>query len=75
MSGDTFRFRKMTRKLKKLMCDFNVPTDLRNVLPILEDSRGILYVPTVGARDGCMASGDSRRLLHVHVFRDDTECL
>lgn len=69
MSGDTFRYRKINRKLKKLLCDENVPTHLRDSLPILVDSEGILLVPMIGARDGCSPSKDSKRLLHVHIFK------
>ena len=51
--GDTFAFRGMDRKLKKLLCDAKIPD--RDRLPVFCDDDGILFVPGVGARDGAAA--------------------
>ncbi len=42
----------MHKKVKKLLCDKKVPLSIRNILPILCDSDGIVWIPGVALRDG-----------------------
>lgn len=43
--GDTFAYKGKRRKLKKLMCDENIPQRLRDRLPLICSGEEILYVP------------------------------
>lgn len=51
-AGDRFLWRGHHRKVKKLFCDLGVPVTLRDRLPLLCDSEGILWIPGIGVRDG-----------------------
>ena len=50
--GDSYRFGNMTRKLKKVFNDRDVPVSKRDRVPIFCDSHGILWVPGLPVRDG-----------------------
>ena len=67
-NGDTVRKGKMTKKLKKLLCDADVPVYLRDRLPILEDGDGIVYVPFIGARDGCSVTKETEKIINLHIY-------
>ena len=49
--GDAYRYGGITRKLKKLFNDKKIPTSERNKLPIICDSKGIVWVMGFGVRD------------------------
>lgn len=52
-SGDVLRCHGMTKKLKKIICDKDIPLCLRDRLPLLCLSDGTpLWYPGVGFRDG-----------------------
>ena len=50
--GDSYVYGKMTRKLKKIFNDKNIPPRERSKIPIICDGSGILWVPGFPARDG-----------------------
>lgn len=50
--GDTISHGKMTKKLKKLLCERKIPSHLRDRVPIICDSRGIVAIAGVAVRDG-----------------------
>ena len=56
--GDAYRYGKMTRKLKKLFNDKNIPIAERERIPIFCDASGILWVPGFGVRDDGVKSTD-----------------
>lgn len=49
--GDSFVVRKINRNVKKCLINKKVPASLREVLPIIYDDAGILFVPFVGVAD------------------------
>ena len=63
--GDVIFSGGMHKKVKKLMCDRKIPLSLRDRLPILRDSRGIVWIPEVALRDGA-ADGDD--MMTVTLF-------
>lgn len=67
--GDTFRIRKVNRKLKKLLCDCKIPACERETLPVITDGEGIVCVPFVGLRDGCMETAETERKLNLHIYK------
>lgn len=50
-NGDSVFYGGMTHKLKKLFNDRKIPKSKRDLIPILCDERGVVYVPGFGARD------------------------
>ena len=56
-AGDKIFTCGMHKKLKKLMCDKNMPPRIRNCIPVFEDDRGVLLVPTLCVRDGSVGRG------------------
>ena len=71
LSGDKILLGRMNKKLKKLFCDKNVPVRLRNTLPVIEDEKGVLWVPMAGLRDGCRAGNDTQRAANIFVYERD----
>ncbi len=65
--GDVFFFRGMHRKLRKLYLEKNIPPRLREQMPLLCDSEGIVYAPWIGVRDGYRA-GDEPVAVTVTVL-------
>ena len=52
-AGDVIRSHGMTKKLKKLLCDKNIPLHLRDILPLVYLPDGTpLWYPAVAFRDG-----------------------
>lgn len=50
--GDSYKYSGMTHKLKKVFNDRNIPPMERNLIPVLCDSHGIVFVPGMSERDG-----------------------
>lgn len=50
-TGDGFVVRKMNRNIKKCFINKKVPASLRDLLPIIYDEAGIIYVPFIGVAD------------------------
>lgn len=69
--GDTIKKGKMTKKLKKLLCDADVPKRVRDTLPIAEDGEGILYVPYIGSRDGAKADKNTEEIINLMIFKKE----
>lgn len=66
LSGDTFFYKGMNRKLKKFLCDRGVPRRERDIMPLICDSEGILAVPYIGAKD-ISSYNKGNRVLHIIV--------
>jgi len=49
--GDTVYYGGMTHKVKKLFCDKKIPLSLRRTMPLLCDSKGVVWVPGLAVRD------------------------
>ena len=78
--GDTVRYGGMTHKLKKLFNDRKIPPSVRNLVPVVCDDRGVVFVPGFGVRDDgvcvsekkdvylslCIGKGDSLKSLRFH---------
>ncbi len=52
IDGDKMLQGKMTKKLKTIFCDKHIPSHHRDKIPLICDDNGILYIPTIAARDG-----------------------
>lgn len=62
--GDTLYLGGMTRKLRKLYNQKQIPARLRDRLPLLCDAEGVVWAPFVGARDG---AEDERSDLRIRI--------
>lgn len=49
--GDIIKHAKMTKKLKKLMCEKGIPSHKRDKIPLLCDASGIVAIPELAIRD------------------------
>ncbi len=50
-NGDTVFYGGMTRKVKKLFSDLKIPKSHRDLIPILCDDSGVVWIPGFGVRD------------------------
>ena len=50
----------MTRKLKKVFNDLDIPPSIRGRIPIICDAKGIVWVPGLGVRQDTEATRVSR---------------
>ena len=66
--GDRILMGGMRRSLKKLMCDKKIPLSLRDRLPVICDSDGILAVPFLGVRDGASLAPERTDALCLHFY-------
>lgn len=63
--GDSYVFGGMTRKLKKLFNDKDIPPNKRGLIPVICDEEGILWVPGFRVRDGGKSNPGKKLYLAV----------
>lgn len=70
-SGDTVRLKNKncTKTLKKLFCEYKIPTDEREVWPVLADDKGIVWIHKIGVADRCAADKNSLKIYKIAVER------
>ncbi len=66
--GDRIKIRGINKSVKKLLIDNKVPKEYRNIIPIICDSEGILYIPFVGINDRVFTSEDKGAIFINTVF-------
>jgi len=64
--GDRYRFRGMTRSVKKLLCDAKLSSLQKSSLPFLCDDDGIIWIPGFEIRDSAKANDNDRRLYIIY---------
>ncbi len=64
--GDTVYSGKMTKKLKKLMCDKKVPLLERESLPIITEGDEIIYAPLCAVCDRTLAKSDYKIKIDIY---------
>lgn len=67
--GDTIclKNKKCTKTLKKLFCEYKIPTSERDVWPILCDDNGVVWIYKIGVADRCAADCNSRKIYKISV--------
>ena len=66
--GDTVKSGGITKKLKRVLADLHIPSHERKKLPVICDSKGVLTVPGIIARDGAFnKKGD----LNIKIYIKD----
>lgn len=73
--GDTFTFssRKVTKSLKKLFNELNIPLEQRDLLPVLCDELGVVWVYGVGVNSRCGIESDSSNIIFVRGEDNDRQ--
>lgn len=57
--------RNVSKTLKKLFCEYNIPIEKRSTLPILCDNDGIVWVHGIGTVARCCVSNNSCNIIYV----------
>ena len=72
LPGDAIRLGGMTRTLKKLFNQKNIPLERRDTIPCAADGSGIFWVYGLGCGDNAAVDADSE---HIGVFEiwEETE--
>ena len=63
--------RNVTKSLKKLFCEMNIPVEKRNFIPVLSDDNGVLWVYSVGVDARCRVDGNSSNIIFVGGKNND----
>ena len=73
VSGDkiTLKKRNVTKSLKKLFCEENVPLELRDSIPVLCDESGIVWVYGFGVNKRCEVTSNSNNIISVRGKYND----
>ena len=69
-SQDSYRVRKMTRKLKTMIQALHLPKARANKIPVICDEKGILYVPPFGLREESDVDTVSTRYYIMIIYGD-----
>jgi tRNA(Ile)-lysidine synthase len=68
--GDSVFYGGCTHKLKKLYNDKKIPPSKRNLIPVLCDDKGVVWVPGFGVRDDGGKAEDNKPLYAVLGLTD-----
>lgn len=73
VSGDkiTLRKRNVTKTLKKLFCEANVPIEIRDNIPVLCDETGVVWVYGFGVDKRCEVTSNSDNIICVRGKYND----
>lgn len=73
VSGDkiTLRKRNVTKSLKKLFCEENIPLELRDSIPVLCDENGVVWVYGFGVNKRCEVTSNSNNIISVRGKYND----
>lgn len=73
--GDKFTFpkRKVTKSLKKLFNELNIPVENRSSLPVLCDDLGVIWIYSVGVDARCSVDTDSSNIIFVRGEDNDRQ--
>ena len=73
VSGDkiTLRKRNVTKTLKKLFCEENVPIENRDNIPVLCDENGVVWVYGFGVDKRCEVTSNSNNIISVRGKYND----
>ena len=71
--GDKITQGKMTKKLKKLFYDKQIPSHKRDKIPVICDDNGVLYVPSVVVRDGVKNSKGNTQIKVFKIIEQNTK--
>ena len=69
ISGDTIRLKNKncTKTLKKLFCEYKIPLEERENLPVIADDEGVVWIHKIGVSERCAADSDSKNVYIINV--------
>lgn len=72
-AGDEFTFKKrgVTKTLKKLFTEENIPIEIRNRLPVISDDSGVVWVYGFGVTKRCLPSENSDNIVLIRGENND----
>ena len=72
-AGDEFTFpkRNVTKSLKKLFTEENIPIEMRNEIPVISDAAGVVWIYGFGVTKRCCASKRSGNIIMVGGKNND----
>ncbi len=72
-AGDKFTFpkRNVTKSLKKLFTEENIPIEIRNNIPVISDDNGVVWVFGFGVTKRCCASEQTDNIILVRGKNND----
>ncbi|MBQ7115998.1 MAG: tRNA lysidine(34) synthetase TilS [Clostridia bacterium] len=72
-AGDEFTFKKrgVTKTLKKLFTEENIPIEIRNKLPVIADDMGVIWVYGFGVTERCLPSENSDNIVLIRGENND----
>ncbi len=69
--GDVFVFSNMTKKVKKMLNEAKVPLLKRNILPLICDKKGIIWIPGFPVRDDAKPN-DTDSQVYIYYLTQET---
>lgn len=66
--GDRIVYRGMTRRVKKLYQQKKIPPFERDIIPVICDGDGILWIPGIAVRDGITAASSEENITELFYF-------
>ncbi len=72
-NGDYIRLprRNVSKSLKKLFSEMNVPVEIRDNVPVLADDEGVIWVYSVGVTERCKVHEGSTNIVYVRGENND----
>ncbi|MBR5746257.1 MAG: tRNA lysidine(34) synthetase TilS, partial [Clostridia bacterium] len=58
-TGDKIQVRGINKSLKKMFIDCKVPAEIRDIIPVICDGKGIIYVPFTAVSDRVFTKSDT----------------
>ena len=71
-TGDSIRLknRGCTKNLTKLYNECNIPVDERDVIPVIADEKGVIWIYGIGVAHRCAISDKSKKILMIKTEKD-----
>ena len=71
-AGDTIRLknRGCTKPLTKLYNECNIPVEERELLPVIADEKGVIWIYGIGVAHRCAINESSKRILIIKTEKD-----
>ena len=66
--GDTIRYGGITRRVKKLLSDRKLPLVCRDMLPVVTDDEGVVWLPGFPPRDGMAPGADTETVCTIRLY-------
>ena len=71
-TGDSIRLknRGCTKNLTKLYNECNIPVDERDVIPVIADEKGVIWIYGIGVAHRCAINDKSKKILIIKTEKD-----